>query len=113
MSLRLRVAVTILTVFLWPAIRVPAQGSPRVTGVEPTTARVGANVTVTGENLGKANVTSVYLSDNNDDFKAVVVDQGANKIVVKIPKVKAGDYNISIQIKSDILIQPVRIAVQE
>ena len=113
MSLRWKVAVAMLPLLLLPAIRAAAQGSPRVTGVEPTTAKVGATVTVTGENLTRANVTSVYLSDNNDDYKAVVVEQASNKIVVRIPKVKPGDYNISIEIKSDILIQPVRIAIQE
>ncbi len=84
-----------------------------MTGVEPATAKVGASITVTGENLGKGNVVAVFLSDNADDFKAEVVNQGSDKIVVRVPKVKAGDYNISIQIKSDILIQPVRIAIQE
>jgi len=90
-----------------------AQGSPRVTGVEPITAKIGASVTVVGENLGKGNVTAVYLSDSSEDYKVVIVDQTAGKIVVRIPKVKAGDYNVSIQIKNDILIQPVRLSVEE
>ena len=101
--------VSLLLVSVWSA----AQGSPRVTGVEPIAAKVGANVTVVGENLGKGNVSAVYLSDSSDDYKVVVVDQTAGKIVVKIPKVKAGDYNVSIQIKNDILIQPVRLSVEE
>jgi hypothetical protein len=35
------------------------------------------------------------------------------KIVVQIPKVKAGDYNISIQVKRDVLIQPIRLTVRD
>ena len=106
--------ILVLAALLWPAAGSWAQGSPRVTGVEPTGGKVGAQVTVTGENLGKANVVAVYLSDNNDDYKAAVVDQTSEKIVVKVPKVpKVGEYNVSIQIKNDILIQPVRFSVQE
>ena len=90
-----------------------AQGSPRVTGVEPVTGKIGATITVHGENLGKTNVTAVYLSDSSDDYKATIVEQAGDKIVVKIPKVKPGDYNVSIQIKNDILIQPVRLSVEE
>ena len=108
----LRVAICLVSLLLASAWLV-AQTSPRVTGVEPVTAKIGASVTVVGENLGKGNVTAVYLSDSSDDYKAVIVDQTAGKIVVKIPKVKAGDYNVSIQIKNDILIQPVRLSVEE
>jgi len=90
-----------------------AQSSPRVTGVEPIAAKVGANITINGENLGKGNVSAVYLSDSSDDYKAIIVDQASGKIVIKVPKVKAGDYNVSIQIKNDILIQPVRLSVEE
>lgn len=110
--MHLRKAVCIVSLLLVSAWLV-AQGSPRVTGVEPITAKIGASVTVIGENLGKGNVSAVYLSDSSDDHKAVVVDQTSEKIVVRIPKVKAGDYNVSIQIKNDILIQPVRLSVEE
>ena len=102
-----------VVLFLMGTIGLAAQNSPRVTGVEPITAKVGASVTINGENLGKGNVTAVYLSDSSEDYKVVIVDQTAAKIVVKIPKVKAGDYNVSIQIKNDILIQPVRLSVEE
>lgn len=110
--MHLRTAVCIVSLLLSSAWLV-AQGSPRVTGVEPIAAKIGATVTVIGENLGKGNVSAVYLSDSSDDHKVVVVDQTSEKIVVRIPKVKAGDYNVSIQIKNDILIQPVRLSVEE
>src|SRR5258708_38265448 len=99
--------LALLTAVLW------AQGSPRVTGVDPVTAKIGANVSVNGENLSKANVAAVFVSNSSDDFPATVVEQTDGKLVIKIPKVKAGDYNISIQVKSDILIQPIRLAVSE
>ncbi len=102
--------VVMLGVF---ATVVCSQGSPRVTGVAPTAAKIGANVTVQGENLGKTNVVAVFVSNSSDDFPATVVEQTDAKIVIKVPKVKPGDYNVSIQVKTDILIQPIRLTVQE
>jgi hypothetical protein len=99
--------LALLTAVLW------AQGSPRVIGVDPATAKIGATVSVNGEHLGKANVAAVFVSNSSDDFPATVVEQTDAKIVIKVPKVKPGDYNVSIQVKSDILIQPIRLTVQE
>jgi hypothetical protein len=91
---------------------VSAQGSPHVIGVEPSTGKVNDDVTVTGENLGKGKVSSVFLSDEKTDYKAALVDQAGEKIVMKVPQVKPGDYNVSIQVGNEILIQPVRFKVQ-
>lgn len=113
--MKLRLSIVGIVVVLATALvtGVWGQGSPRVTGVDPATAKVGASVTVKGENLQKENVAAVYVSNSSDDFPAVVVEQTNAKIVIKIPKVKAGDYQVSIQVKNDILIQPVRLAVAE
>jgi IPT/TIG domain len=89
-----------------------AQGAPRVTGVEPLSGKVNDNVTVRGENLGKDAVSAVFLSDEKDDYKATVVEQAAGRIIVKVPQVKPGDYNISIQVGDKIFIEPVRFKVQ-
>lgn len=105
------------TVLLLMALAVPvcllAQGAPRLTGVEPASGKVGATITVTGENLGKGNVSAVFLSDANSDYKATVVDQGSDKITIKVPAVKAGSYNISLQVRNEIFIQPTRFTVEE
>ena len=90
-----------------------AQGMPRVTGVEPSSGKVNANVTVTGENLGKGSVSAVFLSDDDTDYKATVVEQAAAKIVIKVPQVKPGDYNVSVQVGDRIFIMPVRFKVQQ
>jgi hypothetical protein len=114
--MRLRLSMGLFVLVLATALlatAVWAQGSPRVTGVDPATAKVGGNITVKGENLTKENVAAVFVSNSSDDFPAIIVEQAGTKIVVKVPKVKAGDYNISIQVKADILIQPIRLTVQE
>jgi hypothetical protein len=90
-----------------------AQGSPLVKGVEPSSGKVNDNVTVTGENLGKDSVSAVFLSDDKTDYQATLVEQAAEKIVMKVPEVKSGDYNVSIQAGDKIIIMPVRFKVQE
>ena len=103
----------LLSVAILLARLVFAQGTPHVIGVEPSTGKVNDDVTVTGENLGKGKVSSVFLSDDKTDFKAALVDQGGEKIVMKVPQVKPGNYNVSIQVGNEILIQPVRFKVEQ
>jgi hypothetical protein len=109
----LLIGMAVLAAAILLARPVPAQSAPHVTGVEPTSGKVNENVTVTGESLGKGTVSAVYLSDDKSDYKATLVEQAADKIVVKVPQVKAGNYNVSIQVGNSIYIQPVRFEVQE
>ena len=89
-----------------------AQSAPKVNGVDPAMGKVNDSVTLTGENLGKDTVSGVFLSDDKDDYKAALVEQDNAKIVVKVPQVKSGGYNISIQQGDKILILPLRFTVQ-
>lgn len=89
-----------------------SQGAPKVSGVDPATGKVNDSVTVSGSNLAKDSVAAVFLSDDKTDYKAVIVEQSADKIVMKVPQVKPGSYNISIQVGNGILIEPVRMTVQ-
>jgi len=90
-----------------------AEGSAHVNSIEPAAGKVNDSATVTGENLQKGSVAAVYLSDDKADYKATLVEQTASKINIKIPQVKPGDYNVSIQVGNNIFIQPVRFKVQE
>ncbi len=89
-----------------------SQGSPKITGVDPATGKVNDSVTVSGSNLEKGTVAAVFLSDDKTDYKAAIVEQAADKIVMKVPQVKPGSYNVSIQVGTGILIEPVRFTVQ-
>ena len=89
-----------------------AQNAPQVTGVDPDTGKVNDTVTVSGSNLGKASVSSVYLSDDKNDYKATIVDQSDDKITVKVPQVKPGGYNISVQVGDKLFIKPVKFKVE-
>ena len=90
-----------------------AQNAPQVTGVDPASGKVSDTVTVSGSNLGKASVSSVYLSDDKNDYKATIEDQSDDKITVKVPQVKPGDYNISIQVGNNLFIKPVKFKVEQ
>lgn len=89
-----------------------AQNAPQVTGVDPATGKVNDTVTVSGDNLGKASVSAVYLSDDKNDYKATIVEQADDKIQVKVPQVKPGPYNISIQVGDKLFIKPVKFTVE-
>ena len=109
-TLALLAAAALLTLLGPPLF---AQVSARVTGVDPSSGKVNDTVTVAGENLGKGAVSAVFLSDEKTDYKATLVEQDEEKIVMKVPHVKPGSYNISIQTGNVIYIQPVRFTVQE
>jgi hypothetical protein len=90
-----------------------AQNAPKVTGVEPATGKVNESVTVSGANLAKDSVVAVFLSDEKLDYKATILNQATDKIVMKVPQVKPGGYNVSIQVGNGILIEPVRFTVEQ
>lgn len=109
----LLIVVALLAATLPLITRVSAQATPHVTGVDPAEGKVNDTVTAAGENLGKDMVAGIFLSDDKNDYKATIVDQAADKIVMKVPQVKAGGYNLSIQSGDKILILPVRFTVNE
>jgi hypothetical protein len=101
------------TLLALPANRLFAQsGSPSVANVDPASGKAGDTVTIAGANLAKPAVAAVFLSDDKSDYKAVVVEQNAEKIVIKIPQVKQGGYNVSFQEGTAIFILPVHFTVQ-
>jgi hypothetical protein len=104
--------ITLLVAILFATPFAFAQGSPKVTSVDPAMGKVNDTVSVIGENLGKGSVSAVFLSDDKNDSKASVVEQVAGKITIKIPQVKSGSYNISVQTGDKIMILPVRFEVQ-
>ena len=90
-----------------------AQASPHVAAVDPSSGKMNDAVTVTGENLGKGSVSAIFLSDAKSDYKATIAEQSEAKIVMKVPQVKAGDYNLSVQQGDQIYILPLRFKVAE
>ena len=90
-----------------------AQNAPQITAIDPATGKVNDTVTVSGTDLGKASVSSVFLSDDKNDYKAAIVDQSDDKITMKVPQVKPGDYNVSVQVGDKLFIKPVKFKVEQ
>ena len=109
LTLTLLVAAALLTL----GLLLFAQGTPLVTAVDPSSGKVNDTVTVAGENLGKGTVSALFLSDDKTDYKATLIEQNEEKIVMKVPHVRPGRYNISLQAGNAIYIQPVRFTVEE
>jgi IPT/TIG domain-containing protein len=95
------------------ASAVIAQNAPQITSVDPSSGKVNDTVVVSGSNLGKGAVASVYLSDDKNDFKTTIVDQSDAKITVKVPQVKPGDYNVSLEVGDKLFIKPVKFKVEQ
>ena|SRR5581483_7986706 len=101
-----------MTLVVFAAALAVAQAGPKITAIDPPAGKVGDTLTITGENLGKDTVAGVMLSDEEKDYPSEVVNQTADKIVIKVPQVKAGGYNVSVKIGNNVYIQPVRFTVQ-
>jgi hypothetical protein len=108
----LAIAATLALLLVTPlALRAQA-ASAEISTVTPNIGKADDSITIVGKNLGKKVVTAVYLSDAKLDHKAVVVDQEPTKIVIKVPALKPGDYNISIEESGSIYIQPLIFKVK-
>ena len=105
-------AMAIVALLAVQARTVLAQNTPSFTTVDPVSGKVNDQITVTGENLGKTSISAVFLSDDKNDYKATIVEQSNTKIVMKVPQVKPGSYNVSYQKGNSIYIQPVRFTVE-
>ena len=91
---------------------------PRCTTVEPLSGKVGTDIVVTGENLGKAVVAELYLTDGKNDIKLVLSEQTDTTLKAKIPAAaKVGErYKLMVLTKGKepkLIEQPVRFEVEE
>src|SRR5215467_10929394 len=88
---------------------------PRMSSVEPGNGKIGDVVTVAGENLDKANVTKVYLTDRKNDLECEVTEQTATAIKLKIPQKATGRMWIMILTggkEAKLIEQPVKLTIE-
>lgn len=89
---------------------------PRMTSAEPAAGKAGDVIAIAGENLGKDQVSKVYLTDGSNDFECAVTEQGAAAIKVKVPAKAKGRLALMILTAgkdSKLIEQPVKINVEE
>ncbi len=89
---------------------------PKMTSVEPAQGKAGDLITASGENLDKANVAEIYLTDGNADLKLAMSEQAATAIKFKIPTTaKAGRFSLMVMTAGaapKLIEQPVKLTVQ-
>ena len=93
------------------------QPMPRMVSVEPQNGKVGDVLAITGENLQKAAVAKVYLTDGEKlDIEVTVVDQNDKEIKFKIPAKATGRMALMILTSGKdgkLIEQPVKVTIDE
>ena len=88
---------------------------PRVTSADPASGKSGDIIVINGENLQKAQVDKVFLTDGKHDTPVEVMEQTATTIKFKIPaKLAAGRLSVMILTAGkmpEYLEEPVRVEI--
>ena len=89
---------------------------PQMQTVEPSSAKSGDVVTVTGENLGTAIVANLYLTDGKADIKVEMTEQTDTAIKFKIPaSMKTGRFALMVLTKgkdAKYIEEPVKVLIE-
>ena len=89
---------------------------PSIDAVDPPNGKVGAVITATGQNLAKASVAKLYLTDGKNDLVVDVTEQTATSIKFKIPAKATGRMSLMVltQDKEPKLMElPVKVAIDD
>jgi len=88
-----------------------------MTTVDPDNGKAGDEITVAGENLEKAQVAKVYLTDGKNDTPLDLTEQTATSIKFKIPaKAAAGRFSLMLLTTGKdpkLLEQPVKLTIEQ
>ncbi len=113
----MRVSLAVPLIMAACLVAYAQQPMPRMTTVEPANGKVGDVITVNGENLHKAQVSKVYLTDGKLDVPVEITDQAETAIKFKIPaKAKAGRFALMLLTtgkEPKLIEQPVKVTVEE
>lgn len=113
------ICLAVLAFLVLAALPLAAQETlPRFVTVDPMNGKIGDTATVNGENIGKAVVAELYLTDGKNDLKCVILDQTDTAIKFTIPKgAKSGiSYKLMVLTKGKepkLIEQPVRYTIDE
>ncbi|MEO8371523.1 MAG: IPT/TIG domain-containing protein [Candidatus Solibacter sp.] len=91
------------------------EAMPRMASAEPNSGKIGDEVTVAGENLDKANVGKIYLTDGKNDLECVITAQTATEVKIKIPAKATGRMALMILTggkEPKLIEQPVKVNIE-
>lgn len=90
--------------------------SPSIDTVDPPNGKVGTVITATGQNLQKAMVAKLYLTDGKNDLQVDVTEQTATSIKFKIPVKATGRMSLMV-LTSDkepkLMELPVKVSIDD
>ena len=114
----MKLSSIVLLLFAATLVLFAQEAMPRMSSVEPSSGKSGDVVVVTGENLDKANVAKVYLTDSKNEKNDVVceiTDQTATEIKLKIPAKATGRMALMILTggkEPKLIEQPVKVTIE-
>ena len=91
------------------------EAMPRMSSVDPTNGKKGDILAVVGENLDKANVAKLYLTDGKNDYECVIQGQTATEIKFKVPDKASGRLALMILTSGKepkLIEQPVKVTIE-
>ena len=110
-------SLVIVLALVLPLLVLAGSGVPMMRSLDKDEALRGDTVTVSGENLGKANISELYLTDGKNDIKLDIVEQTDAAIKFTVgQKVKFGRYSLMILTAGAqpmFIEQPVKLNVVE
>ena len=91
---------------------------PQMKGIAPGNGKAGDLVTVTGENLDKASVAKLYLTDGTNDIEVNIEGQDATTIKFKIPAKVPQGARLTVMVltagkDAKLIEQPVKVEIDE
>jgi hypothetical protein len=94
------------------------QPMPRMTSVDPANGIAGAVVVATGENLQKALVAKLFLTDGKNDLACDMLDQTETTIKFKIPAHAAIGTRLTVMVlttgkDAKYIEQPVKVEIDD
>ena len=94
------------------------QAMPRMVSVDPMNGKGGDVIAVTGENLEKAAVAKVFLTDGKNDTPVEVTEQTSTSIKFKVPAKAAPGARLTIMVlttgkDAKYIEQPVKLQIDE
>ncbi|MEO8592145.1 MAG: IPT/TIG domain-containing protein [Candidatus Solibacter sp.] len=92
------------------------EAMPRMSSAEPSNGKIGDEVTISGENLDKASIGKVYLTDGKNDLECTITEQTATAVKIKIPAKATGRMALMILTTSKepkLIEQPVKVTIEQ
>ena len=108
--------ITVLAMLAFAGALMAQSDFPLIKTVQPNIVQRGAVLTISGENLDRANVAAVYLTDGQNDCKVLIGAQTAKTITITVPnEAKGGRFALMILTAGDTpkyIEEPVKVTVQ-